>query len=229
MQEVFVSWSGGKDSCFACYLAVQSGRHVANLLNMITRDGSISWSHRISTDLLRVQAQAIDIPLIQHPTTSEEYEKEFKAALTTLKAAGVTEGVFGDIDFELHREWIERVCRDAGITPSLPLWGRLQEKIMEDFVAAGFEAIVVVTKAELMGQEWLGRKVDRSFIRDLRELGKTVKITPCGEAGEYHTLVVDGPLFQKRVQLVETDKVLRDGYWFLDIAQYGSLPKPNPR
>ena len=88
---------------------------------------------------------------------------------------------------------------------------------MSNFIDLGFEAIVVAAKANLFGEEILGRKVDLDFIKYLKELGKTEDVTLCGEAGEYHTLVIDGPLFQRRLEIVETRKVLREGTRFLEI------------
>jgi uncharacterized protein (TIGR00290 family) len=217
---VFVSWSGGKDCSFARYLAEQNGLDVRYLLNMVTEDGKRSWSHGMSPDILNTQARAMGIPLIQHRSTQAEYEVEFQKALRLFKEEGITGGVFGDIDFEPHREWVTRVCNGTGIEPILPLWGLSQDKIMQDFVATGLEAVVIVTKADLMGKEWLGRTVNNDFIRDLYELSKTEPITLCGEAGEYHTLVIDGPILKKRMELRETSKNLREGYWFLDIKKY---------
>jgi uncharacterized protein (TIGR00290 family) len=218
---VFVSWSGGKDCSYARYLAEQDGLNVRYLLNMVTEDGKRSWSHDMSSDILQTQAQAMGVPLIQHRATQAEYEAEFKKALIALKEQGITGGVFGDIDFEPHREWVTRVCNETGVEPILPLWGLSQDKIMQDFVAIGFEAIVIVTKADLMGKEWLERTVNLDFIKDLHELSKADPITLCGEAGEYHTLVIDGPLFKQRMELRETSKNLREGYWFLGILKYG--------
>ena len=90
---------------------------------------------------------------------------------------------------------------------------------MRDFIDLGFEAIVVATMADLLGEEWLGRKVDLDFIKDLEELGETKKITPCGEAREYHTFVIDGPLFKQRIEILETRDVLKDEHWFLEILK----------
>jgi len=220
MHQVFTSWSGGKDSCFACYRAVVSGLKVRYLANMITEDGRRSWSHGQSPELLQVQSQVIGIPLVQRRTIGENYEAEFKNMLLAFKQEGVTGGVFGDIDMEEHRQWIDRVCQDVDITPHLPLWKQSQEKILKEFIDSGFEAVVVVTKADLLGEEWLGRKIDLDFIRHLEGLSETKDVTPCGEAGEYHTFVTDGPLFRQRIEILETKRVLRDEHWFLEILQY---------
>ena len=217
MNQVFMSWSGGKDSCLACYLATTKGLKVSCLANMITEDGQMSMTHGQSSELLQVQSRAIGIPLVQRRTTWNGYEAEFKEMLRAFKREGINGGVFGDIDLDEHREWVERVCREVDVTPHLPLWGQRQENLLRDFVDLGFEAIVVATRADLLGEEWLGRRIDPGFISELLELQETKKITPCGEAGEYHTLVVDGPLFQQRLEILETRKTLKDGYWFLEV------------
>lgn len=225
MPQGFTSWSGGKDSCLACYRAANNGLRVRYLVNMITEDGQRSWSHGVSAQWLQIQSQAIGIPLVQRRTTRADYEAEFKNMLLTLKREGITAGIFGDIDIEEHRQWIVRVCAEGGIIPHLPLWGESQDKILRDFIDLGFEAVVVTTKADLLGKEWLGRKIDLDFLAHLAELRKTKNITPCGEAGEYHTFVTDGPLFGKRIEILEANKVLREGYWFFEIVKCGLRPR----
>lgn len=219
MNQVFASWSGGKDSCLACYRAIASGLKVRYLLNMITEDSKRSWTHGLSTELLQMQSQAMGIPLVQRRTTMANYETEFKDVLLTLKQEGVRGGVFGDIDLDEHRQWIDRVCQQVEVTPYLPMWGQAQEDVLTDFIRLGFEAIVVVARADLFGEEWLGRKIDLDFVKHLDELRETKDITPCGEAGEYHTFVTDGPLFSQRIEILETNKVLREGHWFLEILK----------
>lgn len=214
MEQAFASWSGGKDGCMASYLASTSGLKISYLLNMVTEDGKTSWSHGMAAEWLGLQAKAIGIPLVQKRTTQADYEATFKKTMIDFKGEGITAGVFGDIDFNAHREWIDKVCAAGGITPHLPLWLMDQNKIMKDFISLGFETVVVATRAELLDDKWLGRKIDRDFVADLSKLKN---ITPCGEAGEYHTLVVDGPLFKKRLEIVKTNKVLKDGCWFLEI------------
>ena len=217
MQQVFASWSGGKDSCLACYRAIASGLKVRYLANTVTEDGKRSRSHGLPAEVLQVQSQAVGIPLVQRRTTWDNYEAEFKSMLRTFKQEGVNGGVFGDIDFEEHRQWVERVCQEVDIVPHLPLWGESQNKILRDFIDLGFEAVIIATKADLFGREWLGQRIDLNFIKHLDELKETKDITPCGEAGEYHTLVIDGPLFKKRMEILKTRKVFRDTHWFLDI------------
>lgn len=172
-----------------------------------------------------MQAKALGIPLVQKQTTNSGYEAEFKNTLLALKQEGITLGVFGDIDFNEHRQWIERVCSAGGLAPHLPLWGQNQEETLKDFIRSGFESLVVATKADLLGEKWLGRKIDAAFLTDLNELRKTKEITSCGEAGEYHTYVINRPLFRKRVEIREVSKEIKDDHWFLRIAKCALRPK----
>jgi diphthine-ammonia ligase len=212
MIKVFVSWSGGKDCCLALNRALASGLDVRYLANTVSADGQRSCSHGISAEVIRAQSKALGIPIVQQPTTGDNYRAEFVKMLGAFKQEGIGGGVFGDIDFNAHREWIEGVCQETGITPYLPLWLEDQHKLMEEFIDAGFIAVVVAVKAELLGQEMLGKIIDRGF---LAALGKN--ITPCGEAGEFHTLVIDGPIFKKRLEITASQKVTRGDHHFLEI------------
>ena len=120
MKKAFVSWSGGKDCCQAAYRAVQQGFQITCLLNMVTNDKRRSCSHGLSTQWIRLQAEAMGLPLLQQATTSANYETIYSLTLKKLKSEGINYGVFGDIDFEPHREWITKVCASAGIMPILP-------------------------------------------------------------------------------------------------------------
>ena len=212
----FVSWSGGKDAALSYYRAMKNF-HVTHLLNMVAEDGRISRSHGIKTDVLRMQAEAMGLPIVQPRSSWETYEAEFKKALSGLKDKGVEAGIFGDIDLEGHREWVERVSRESGMEAVLPLWGeKNRENLIEELIEAGIETVVVATKKDLLGPEWLGRHIDRDFIRDISEI-KDVDMS--GENGEYHTLVVSGPIFKKRINIVKSEKVTRDGHCFLDILE----------
>jgi diphthine-ammonia ligase len=217
MKKAFVSWSGGKDCCQAAYKGLQQGFQIQYLLNMMTEDGKRSCSHGIASRWIKLQSAAMEIPLLQKETTSETYEAIFSNILIKLKSEGVNYGIFGDIDFNAHREWIERVCARAGIMPILPLWLGKQEKIVTDFVDQGFVTVIVAVQADIMDPEWLGRKIDTNFVNNLKDYDEN--ITPCGEAGEYHTLVIDGPLFKKRLEISESRNVKRDKHWFLDIQK----------
>jgi diphthine-ammonia ligase len=224
MKEAFVSWSGGKDCCQAAYQAVQQGFQISCFLNMVTNDKRRSCSHGLPARWIRLQAEAMGIPLLQQPTTFRNYEAVYSANLAKLKSNGVKYGVFGDIDFEPHLEWITRVCTGAGVMPLLPLWQQHQEDVARSFIDLGFEAVVVAVQADLLNEEWLGRKYDQRFLEELSAFDD--EISPCGEAGEFHTLVVDGPLFKKRIEIKSTQKEKRGNHWFLKIGECSLLDKP---
>jgi len=219
--KVIASWSGGKDSCFACYKALAQGYEVSYLVNFISREFRRVSFHGTRAHLISRQAQAIGIPLVQYtvPPDLSLYEQRFKKAVSTLKRNGVEGMVFGDISLQEHRDWIERVCRELGVTPLLPLWGMTPERVISDFIKAGFEAVITSAKADIFDEKWLGRRIDRSFQFDLKKLRQEKVFDICGEQGEYHTLVVDGPLFRKRVQVTYGVRIQRNGYWFLDIPR----------
>jgi len=210
------SWSGGKDSCFACYLALDEGYEISHLANFISQEFKRVSFHGTESRLIQLQSQSIGIPLLQKETTPDGYEQEFKEAVQSLLPQGIKGMVFGDIYLDEHREWVERVCGELGIEAVEPLWGKSSEEVFADFVDAGFEAIIVSARAELIDEEWVGRRVDRNFLEYL----KAKNIDLCGENGEYHTLVVNGPLFKRRIGVTESRTINRDNYWFLDTRQY---------
>jgi diphthine-ammonia ligase len=211
---VVVSWTGGKDGCFACYKAISEGFDVAYLLSF--RDMKRSGSQEVNPELLHAQSQAVEIPILHIDFMS--YEEEFKKVVRKLneEGAGIEGAVFGHI--ETHKNLVDRICNDLDIELILPLWNSDPEQIITDFIDAGFEAIIVSAKADLLGKEWLGRKIDDEFVSDLRSFHNGLDL--CGEFGEYHTFVIDGPMFKNRVRIVESEKILKDGYWFLNISGY---------
>ena len=219
--QVVASWSGGKDSCLACYKAVMQGYEVTHLVNFISRQFRRVSFHGTRARIISRQAQAIGIPLAQYTVPEEMglYEQRFKQAVSALKRKGVGGMVFGDIYLQEHRDWIERVCGELEITPVMPLWGTPPERVLGEFIDLGFQALVASAKASIFTEEWLGRRVDHSFLSELKVLCPQQDVDVCGEHGEYHTVAVDGPLFQKRMHLVTGAKVLRDGYWFIDFTR----------
>ncbi len=215
--QVAVSWSGGKESCLAYYKTISDGFTVSHLLNMISEDGRRSMSHGLDPALIAAQSQTLNIPVIQRRTTWETYEREFKSVIYELKQTGVSGAVFGDIYVQEHRDWVEKICKELGIEPIMPLWGRDTRDILAEFIDTGFRATVIRVRADLLGEELLGREIDRNFIDDISKSGK---IDLCGELGEYHTFVTDGPLFKRRIKILESARTLKDGYWSLDILKW---------
>lgn len=213
------SWSGGKDSCLACYKAMREGYQVKYLLNFISKEYQRCCFHGIEAELIKLQAKLIGIPLIQKEVTADmqKYEMEFKEAVSGIK--DIEAMVFGDIYLDEHKNWVDRVCADLRIIPVEPLWNESTANLIEEFIDLGFKAVVVSCQADKFSKDFVGREVDKSFIKEL----KTRRICPCGENGEFHTLVVDGPIFKRKIEILKSEPVLKEGfwkYWFLDIKKY---------
>lgn len=211
-----VSWSGGKDGCMACYHALKNGRNITRLVNFISDNPKKVRFHGTNAGLIVAQARAMGIELLQPVTSWEQYESDFKQIIAGLKPLGVMGMVFGDIYLQEHLDWVQKVCNEIGIEPLEPLWGRDTRDLLSEFIEAGFEAVVIGAKTELVDKEWVGKPVDRSFMDYLGAKG----IDYCGEKGEYHTLVTGGPIFKRRVRLLNSKTVDHDGYSTLDIQQY---------
>lgn len=215
------SWSGGKDSCLACYKAMQHGYEVKYLLNFVSKEYKRCCFHGIPRDLLKFQAELVGIPLVQKEVTADmqEYEKEFKQAVLELKTQGIEKMVFGDIYLDEHKDWVERVCKDVGVEPLEPLWDNKPQDIIKEFVESGFKSIVVSAQADKFDSDFIGRLIDNDFGKEL----VSRNICPCGENGEFHTFVVDGPLFKRGIKIQESEVILKEGfwkYWFMDIKKY---------
>ncbi len=214
-QDAFCSWSGGKESALALYRARRSGFAVTRLINMVTEDGTHSRTHGLEADLLSLQAEAIGIPLVQRRTTWNGYEEEFKKVLSGFRADGILRGIFGDIDMDEHRAWVERVCSECNLRPSLPLWLEERENLLSEFIDEGFKAVIVAVDRRYLDDTWIGREIDRAFVNDLKALGGDVDL--CGERGEYHSFVYDGPIFRRPVPFERGTIRSTEEYFFLDI------------
>jgi len=215
--KVFVSWSGGKESALATYRAHCQSYQVLYLVNFISEDRNRSRSHGVKAEVLALQAKAIGIPIIQVKTSWEDYEENFKKVVMELKGKGIEGGVFGDMDLEEHREWVERVCAELRIQPHLPLWKAEPRDLLIEFWETGFKAIVVATRLD---KGLLGRSLDKSFLSEIEKFG----CHPCGESGEYHTFVLDGPIFKTPLKIVQSSKKKRDNGWFLEISASPNNP-----
>ena len=216
--KVVASWSGGKDSAYALHLAKQQGHEIMGLLTMMNEEKS--KFHLIRSDLLDAQAEAIKVPLIKKQTINETYEQDFKTALAELKAKNVEGLITGDIcQVAGHEEdWLNRVCREIGLKPIRPLWMGDTKQIYINYINAGFKATVVRTNLSNLGMEWLGQTLNREFYENILKLGN---IDPCGEKGEYHTIVTDGPYFKKKIEILESQKHNFNGnFGYLEIKDF---------
>jgi uncharacterized protein (TIGR00290 family) len=217
-QPFMASWSGGKDCCLALRRAILAGGQPRLLLNMCCEDGQRSRSHGLRSDVLAAQAASLGIALRQRRTGWDDYEKNFLEVLAEIKAGGVTRGVFGDIDLAPHREWVERVCGEAGFTPHEPLWGAPRRELLEEFLGARFSATVVSVRTDVLPPAMLGRALDRELIAEIESAGADAS----GEGGEYHTVVTDGPLFATALRLEPGEVFEVSNYACLDLALAGA-------
>jgi uncharacterized protein (TIGR00290 family) len=189
------SFSGGKDSCLALWRAQQLGFDVRSLLVMFEENGERSRSHALPATLLEKQAAALQLDLTMRRASWSDYERVFIDALRGLKARGFGTAIFGDIDLQPHRDWEEKVCGAVGIEPVLPLWLEDRRALADEVIASGFRAVVVCVDSRYLGDEFCGREYDASFLADLPP-----NVDACGENGEFHTFVYDGPNFKKPVE-----------------------------
>lgn len=193
---MFVSWSGGKDSYLSLLKAREAGMQPGCLLTFVGKNG-YSMSHGLPVELLAKQAQALGLPQVLEQVTWEEYADSFHRASCALRTKGFTGGVFGDINLPEHRSWIEKACQRAAVNCYLPLWGLPEEDILAELLSRKVELLIVALRKDLLEEKWLGRLLDAQFIQELKNKGLSL----CGEAGEYHTVVINGPLFRERLDI----------------------------
>jgi uncharacterized protein (TIGR00290 family) len=209
-QPATCSWSGGKDSCYALMQSIANGSRPEVLLNVLNEAGKISRSHGIPADILRAQAQAAGLPIHLISSSWQEYENRFVEALKELSHQyQLTEAVFGDIDLQAHRDWEEKVCAAAGLTAVLPLWQQNRKDLVTRMLESGIETMIVSCNA-VMGERFLGRIITPELVEELESIG----VDACGENGEYHTLVLNCPLFSERIQVTVSGTLLHENYWF---------------
>jgi len=209
------SWSGGKDSCFACYMAKKNGFQIKALFNFAQEDGTHSLSHGLSSRLISKQAALTGIPLVQRMVSWGGYREEFKAMVNEYKdKQGIGSIVFGDIYLREHRDWLQGLCRELEVEAVFPLWDRDTTELAYEIIDSGFEAIVISTQAQILGKEWLKMRFDRKFVSALKD-----HIDPCGEKGEFHTFVYNCPLFKGALDFTTGKIFKKDEHWFLEIME----------
>lgn len=209
MKKTYFNWSSGKDSALALYKMLQNPEFTVDLLLTATNKdyGRVSM-HGLRETLLHQQAASIGIPLQTIPfpadVTMDSYSKTMKTAMQALVAKGYTHGVFGDIFLEDLKQYRDQKLAEVGITGVYPLWKQNTNVVLKEFLTLGFKAITVCVNARILGKEFVGRIIDEEFIADLPD-----GVDVCGENGEFHTFVFDGPIFTQPVPFTIGEKVLR--------------------
>lgn len=209
-----MSWSGGKDSCLALHRAAAAGIRPRALLTMMIEDGARSRSHGLRLELLEAQATSLGVPLVTRATSWDDYEATMLDALSRLARRGIELAVFGDLDLEPHREWVVAVCSRAGVEPVHPLWQEPRLGLLGELLELTYDAVVIAVRDEVLPHDLLGRRLDRGLVEELVRHG----VDASGERGEYHTAILGGPLFREPVRARSGERVLRDGYWFVDLV-----------
>ena len=205
-----MNWSGGKDSSLCLYKILKENKYDVNyLLTSVNKAHNRISMHGVRTELLREQATSIGIPLklIELPEQPDmaEYEKEMEKKVKKISDEGIRHTVFGDIFLEDLRKYREEKLRPLGIEAVFPLWKIPTGELMEEFIALGFKAIIVCVNEKILDISFCGRIIDRSFVNDL-----PANVDVCGENGEYHSFVFDGPLFKTPVSFKKGEIVYRE-------------------
>ena len=208
-----ISWSGGKDCCLAMLRAWDSVEFVA-MITMFNEDGTRSRSHGLRPAMVAAQAERLGLEHFSACCSWETYTDEYTAMLARLPERGVTHVVFGDIKGDAHREWNERVCRSHGLTPVMPLWAQPTAQLVREFIAVGGEARLVTIRTPPLDRSWLGLTLTEETVHRL----ESFDVDPCGEFGEYHTVVTNCPRFSSPLTVVTGESVSRADCWALDLS-----------
>jgi uncharacterized protein (TIGR00290 family) len=208
-----MSYSFGKDSALALHKMVQDGNEPICLITSVNEEDGRSWFHGIKSDLLQQASDCLNLPVITVPCNAQNYIDEFEKALKTATEMGATACAFGDIDIAQHLDWNKARCASAKIQCCVPLWGMEREKAVSEMLELGYNGIIKIVNKKYLGKEFLGKKLDKALIEKIRATGADI----CGENGEYHTFVTDGPMYQKPVSITLGDIVDFGDYAVIEI------------
>lgn len=209
-QIIILFWSGGKDSALAFYELLQQGNYEITLLTTISEKYGRISAHGVREALLEKQVESLGCDLekvyLNPNCTNEEYELKMAEAINRYKKLGVTKMAFGDLFLEEVRNYREQSLEKLRMEALFPLWGRATGEVAAAFIKLGFKAIITCVDTQVLPGEFTGRFFDPQFLTDLPG-----QIDPCGENGEFHSFVFDGPIFKERISFSVGEKVLRDG------------------
>jgi uncharacterized protein (TIGR00290 family) len=229
VEPVLVAWSGGKDSALALRAVLADpALAVEALLTTVTREYDRISVHGVRRSLLRAQAAALGLPLVEMEIpascSNATYEESLARALRAARERNdrVSRCVFGDLFLEDVRRYREERLAALGMQGIFPLWGQQTSSVARDFFDCGFRAVVVCVDSTVLAPSFSGREYDASFVADLPR-----DVDPCGENGEFHTFVFDGPLFRERVELTIGERVTRDErFVYTDLVSAIALATP---
>ncbi|HEX3951262.1 MAG TPA: hypothetical protein VHW95_15505 [Steroidobacteraceae bacterium] len=222
--KAFVSWSSGKDSAFALCEAMRLGlAEIAGVVTTVNERFDRVAMHGVRSELLDRQIAALRLPaikvLIPSPCTNEIYEARMGEACAEMKASGIRHIIFGDLFLEDIRAYRERTLGAIGMTPIFPLWGGGTRQLAVNMIDSGLVAHLVCLDPKRIAPEFAGRRFDARLLNDL-----PANVDPCGENGEFHTVVTEGPMFAEPIEVSIGQTVERDGFVFTDVIP-GGLPR----
>jgi uncharacterized protein (TIGR00290 family) len=221
--KAMISWSSGKDSAFALHEIRQAGAFdVVGALTTVTETFNRVSIHGVREEILRAQLDAAGLPPlivpIPYPCPNEIYEQRMTQALAQARAEGITHMIFGDLFLEDIRAYRETKLMGTGITPVFPLWQRPTAQLARDMIASGLKAFIATVDLAKLPASFAGRAFDDALLADLPP-----GVDPCGENGEFHTCVVDGPMFNHALSVTPGERVERDGYAYCDLVLEANL------
>jgi uncharacterized protein (TIGR00290 family) len=226
-------WSGGKDSAYCLHkVLLEKNYDVKYLLTTLNGSFNRISMHGVREELLDAQAESIGIPLLKvfvYEGSNAEYEKQMETALLKAKSEGIEHVIFGDVFLKDLRQYRENNLAKVGMKGIFPLWKIDTTFLINDFIKQDFRTIICCTNDGYLGEEWLGRETDKSFIQQL-----PADVDPCGENGEFHSFCFAGPIFKKEISFsagekiykqleIKTDdcklpsNVITKGFWFCDL------------
>lgn len=214
----WLSWSSGKDSAWALHLLRQrADLQLVGLLTTVNEPMGRVAMHAVREQLLEAQARAVGLPLIKvyipRPCSNAEYERAMAAAMERARADQVTKIAFGDLFLEDVRRYREEKLAGSGVEPIFPLWGENTTALAREMVRAGVRAFITCVNPQQLDASWAGRAFDSRLLDELPE-----SVDPCGERGEFHTFVYDGPMFEAPLSVAPGRIVERDGFVFADVV-----------
>ena len=217
LKPVLVSWSGGKDSCLALFEIQQNSNYrAAALLTTITREYDRISMHGVRRLLLDRQAASLGLPLhpilISKGAANEEYEHEMVRAFNKYQQNGIDSIVFGDLFLEDIKAYRDQFLARHEMNALYPIWQRNTVDLLKEFLALGFKALVTCVDAKALDKSFAGKTIDKEFISSL-----PANVDPCGENGEFHTFVYDGPNFSQPIELSLGETKFEEGFWFRDL------------
>lgn len=201
-----ISWSGGKDSC-AAYLRARGTYDIVAAITMFNEEGTRSRSHGLRPEIIAAQLERLNLSGITQRCSWQTYDAAFDSALASAKALGASHVVFGDILFDEHREWAERLTTGRGLVAVEPLWKESTVALYRELLASGTRARIVTVRMNKLDESYLGRDLDANLLENFL----AGDIDPCGERGEYHTVVTSCPAFPRPLRVRALGRATNNG------------------